>query len=101
MKEWKSYIGGEWTSTGDTREAIRTYDKSPIGKLHLCGPAEMDLAISRATAAFAETNHIYTIVQINAAIAAAPATDDSVCKDFGFRGTGCIAVFTHSDRDDE
>ncbi len=34
-------------------------------------------------AAFAETNHIFTIVQINAAIVAAPATDDSTCSKFG------------------
>ncbi|PYS52443.1 MAG: hypothetical protein DMG13_16175 [Acidobacteria bacterium] len=48
-------------------------------------------------AAFAETNHIFTAVQITAAIAAAPATDNSTCSTFGFKGTGCIAVFTHSD----
>ena len=48
MKEWKSYLGGEWVATGDTREAVRTFDKKPIGKLHLCGPAEMDVAITRA-----------------------------------------------------
>ena len=51
-------------------------------------------------AAFAETNHIFTIVQINAAIVAMPANDDSTCSKFGFKGTGCIAVFTHSDEDD-
>src|SRR5437867_5742957 len=51
-------------------------------------------------AAFAETNHIFTIVQINAAIVAMPATDDSTCSKFGFKGMGCIAVFTHSDEDD-
>jgi len=50
-------------------------------------------------AAFAETNHIFTIVQINAAIVAMPATDDSTCSKFGFKGMGCIAVFTHSDED--
>jgi hypothetical protein len=50
-------------------------------------------------AAFAENNHIFTIVQITAAIAAAPDTDDSTCANFGFKGTGCIAVFTHSGED--
>jgi hypothetical protein len=52
-------------------------------------------------AAFAETNHIFTIVQITAGIVASPATDNSTCANFGFRGTGCIAVFTHSDNDDD
>jgi hypothetical protein len=52
-------------------------------------------------AAFAENNHIFTIVQINAAIVAAPMTDDSTCANFGFRGTGCIAVFTHSEKGDD
>ena len=53
-------------------------------------------------AAFAENNHIFTIVQINAAIAAAPATDDSACITFGIMGRGCIAVFAHpGDPDDE
>ena len=47
-------------------------------------------------AAFAETNHTFTIVQLNAAIVANPATDNSTCTLFGFRGTGCIAVFRHA-----
>lgn len=58
MKEWKSYLGGEWTSTGDIREAVRTFDKTPIGKIHVCGPAEMDVAITRAAAAFSETRKL-------------------------------------------
>ena len=52
-------------------------------------------------AAFAETNHIFTIVQINAAIVAAPATDDSTCTQSGIRGRGCIAVFAHADEGDD
>ena len=47
-------------------------------------------------AAFAENNHIFTVVQITTAIAAAPATDDSVCTKFGLLGRGCIAVFAHT-----
>jgi hypothetical protein len=51
-------------------------------------------------AAFEETNHVFTIVQINAAIAAAPATDNSICAtSFGFKGTGCVAVFGSQDQD--
>jgi len=52
-------------------------------------------------AAFAETNHILTVVQINAAIAANPSTDNSVCTNFGFKGTGCIALFTHAGEEDD
>jgi hypothetical protein len=58
-------------------------------------------------AAFPENNHVFTIVQIPAANAVSappplsppagnPANDDSVCTKFGFRGTGCIAVFSHA-----
>jgi len=52
-------------------------------------------------AAFAENNHVFAIVQINAAIAAAPATDDSACIKFGIMGRGCIAVFAHAGEDDD
>ena len=51
-------------------------------------------------AAFAENNHIFTVVQITAAIAAAPATDNSTCTLFGVSGRGCIAVFAHDHDDD-
>jgi hypothetical protein len=47
-------------------------------------------------AALPENNHIFTIVQINAAIAAGTAPDDSICfTKFNMKGTGCVAVFTH------
>jgi hypothetical protein len=49
-------------------------------------------------AAFAENNHIFTIVQITAGIVAAPATDNSTCAQFGFRGTGCVAIFEHEEK---
>ncbi len=52
-------------------------------------------------AASSENNHIFTVVQINAAIAAAPATDNSICTQFGILGRGCIAVFGHADESDE
>jgi hypothetical protein len=47
-------------------------------------------------AAFPENNHVFTVVQITTAIAAGTAPDDSVCNTkFGFKGTGCVAVFEH------
>jgi len=53
-------------------------------------------------AAFPEDNHVFTIVQITAAIAAGTAPDDSVCNTrFGFKGTGCVAVFRHGGADAE
>jgi hypothetical protein len=51
-------------------------------------------------AAFAENNHIFTVVQITAAMVAAPATDNSTCSQFGLTGRGCIAVFAHAGDDD-
>src|SRR5262252_10390078 len=48
-------------------------------------------------AALPENNHIFTIVQINAAIAAGTAPDDSICYTrFNLKGKGCVAVFTHN-----
>ena len=47
-------------------------------------------------AALADNNHIFTIVQINAAIAGG-APDNSICAtQFNIKGTGCVAVFTHN-----
>jgi hypothetical protein len=47
-------------------------------------------------AALPENNHIFTIVQINSAIAAGTAPDDSICfTSSNVKGTGCVAVFTH------
>jgi len=51
-------------------------------------------------AAFSENNHIYTIQQINAGIAAGTTPDDSVCAKFGFSKTGCIAIFEHKEAPD-
>ena len=52
-------------------------------------------------AAFAENNHIFTIVQITAGMVTSPATDNSVCTQFGLTGRGCVAVFGHGNADDD
>jgi hypothetical protein len=52
-------------------------------------------------AAFGENNHILTVVQITAAIAAGTATDSSTCSLFGVKGKGCVAVFSHADKGDD
>jgi hypothetical protein len=51
-------------------------------------------------AALPANNHIFTIVQITAAIAAGTATDDSICvtTDPTLKGKGCVAVFSHGQR---
>jgi glyceraldehyde-3-phosphate dehydrogenase (NADP+) len=76
MKEWKSYLGGEWISTGDVRDAVRTYDQASLGRLHLCGPEQMETAILRASEAFAETRKLTSaqrhqiLIDIHAGISA-------------------------------
>jgi hypothetical protein len=44
----------------------------------------------RNQAAFAENNHVFTAVRAGAAV---PGGDE--CANFGFLGTGCVAVFAH------
>jgi hypothetical protein len=47
-------------------------------------------------AALPENDHIFSIVQINAAIAGGTSSDNSICfTAFNLKGTGCIAVFAH------
>ena len=50
---------------------------------------------ARQAVALAANNHIFTPVQVTAAMVADPATDNTTCSLFGFKGTGCIAVFAH------
>jgi hypothetical protein len=51
----------------------------------------------RQAAALPQNNHIFTLVRVTAAIVKDPSTDKTVCAQFGFKGTGCIAVFAHTD----
>jgi glyceraldehyde-3-phosphate dehydrogenase (NADP+) len=53
MKDWKLYINGEWAGTDAVRDVLRTYDQTPIGRVHMGGPAEMDRAIAAAAGATA------------------------------------------------
>jgi len=99
--------GGDevWYNPGDRRFYVTGVDSAatpPVQSLGVInartGGWLQNIADVRGKnpAAFAENNHIFTVVQINAAIAAAPATDNSVCTLFDVRGRGCIAVFVHS-----
>jgi hypothetical protein len=47
-------------------------------------------------AALSDNDHIFTKVQISAAIAAGTTPDNSICStQFNLSRTGCVAVFTH------
>jgi hypothetical protein len=52
----------------------------------------------RNPAAFAENNHIFTPVRVTTAIVANPTTDTTTCAQFGYRGTGCVALFEHDEK---
>lgn len=55
-------------------------------------------ASSSNPTAYEGNNHIFTTARVTAnqaGQATPPATDDSVCASFGYKGTGCVAVFTH------
>lgn len=45
--------------------------------------------------AYAPTNTIFAVVQVNAGQVATPSTDNSACANFGIMGKGCILVFQH------
>jgi hypothetical protein len=49
----------------------------------------------RQAAALAANNHIFTLVRVTAAIVKDPSRDATTCVQFGVKGRGCIAVFTH------
>ncbi|PYU20765.1 MAG: hypothetical protein DMG32_21740 [Acidobacteria bacterium] len=51
----------------------------------------------RNQAAFAENNHVFTPVRTSAAFVKTPSSDNTQCSKFGFKGTGCVAVFTHAE----
>lgn len=53
----------------------------------------------RNQAAFAENNHVFTPVRTTKAFVAKPSTDNTQCSLFGFKGTGCVAVFAHRERE--
>ena len=44
-------------------------------------------------AAFGENNHVFVIVHPPSAV---PPADPTICASFGWSGTGCVAVFTHT-----
>jgi hypothetical protein len=105
----KDIGGGDevWHNPGDGRFFVTGLDMKATPPVQSLGVIDAETSTllqavkdvrGKNPAAFAENNHVFTIVQINAAIVAAPATDDSTCAQFGFRGTGCVAIFEHAEK---
>ncbi len=101
-------IGGgdeDWYNPGDGRFYFTSNDKStpPVDSLGVID-AQTGAWLQnvpdpggRQAVALAENNHIFTPVQVTAAIIKDPSTDHTTCAQFGFKGTGCLAVFVHSE----
>jgi hypothetical protein len=103
-------IGGgdeDWYNPGDGRFYFTANDKAtpPVDSLGVVDAAtgawieNVPDPGGRQAVALAANNHIFTPVQVTNAIVKDPSTDHTVCTQFGFRGTGCIAVFAHADAD--
>ncbi len=99
--------GGDqvWFNPGDGRFYVTGLDKTTPTGVQSLGVINAETSEwlqnvpdvrGKNAAAFSENNHIFTIVQITAAIAAGTAPDDSICfTAFNLKGTGCVAVFRH------
>jgi hypothetical protein len=101
-------IGGgdeDWYNPGDGRFYFTAADKNtpPVDSL---GVVDAQTGVwlqnvsdpgGRQAAALPQNNHIFTLVRVTAAMIKDPSSDHTTCSLFGFRGTGCIAVFVHSD----
>lgn len=102
-----SQIGGgdeDWYNPGDGRFYFTAEDKStpPVESLGVVD-AQTGAWLQnvpdpggRQAVALAENNHIFTPVRATPAMVKDPSTDNTTCAQFGFKGTGCIAVFGHS-----
>jgi hypothetical protein len=100
-------VGGgdeNWYNPGDGRFYFTGNDKSTPPVMSL-GVVDAQTGAwlqnvpdpgGRQAAALAENNHIFTLVRVTAAIVKDPSTDKTTCARFGFKGTGCVAVFGHA-----
>jgi hypothetical protein len=100
-------IGGgdeDWYNPGDGRFYFTSEDKStpPVDSLGVVD-AQSGMWLQnvpdpggRQAVAFAANNRIFTPVRVTPAIIKDPSTDNTTCAQFGFKGTGCVAVFAHS-----
>jgi hypothetical protein len=101
-------VGGgdeNWYNPGDGRFYFTGNDKSTPPVMSL-GVVDAQTGAwlqnvpdpgGRQAAALPANNHIFTLVRVTAAMVKDPSRDTTVCAQFGFKGTGCIAVFAHAD----
>jgi len=88
-----------WFNPGDDRVYAANND---VNLLNVVDAEERTLIQSlpdvggRNQAAFAENNHVFTPVRAPAD----PKNDHTQCSLFGFKGTGCVAVFTHAEEEE-
>jgi hypothetical protein len=102
--------GGDevWFNRGDDRFYVTGPDNTGVTGLQSLGVIDGKTSTwlqnvtdvrGKNPSALPDNNHVFTLVQINQAIVDHPETDDSVCAQFGYRGTGCIAIFGPDDSD--
>ena len=99
-------IGGgdeDWYNAGDGRFYFTAEDKSTSVDSLGVVDAQSGMWLQnvpdpggRQAVALADNNHVFTPVRATPATVKDPSTDNSTCAQFGFKGTGCIAVFAHS-----
>ncbi len=100
-------IGGgdeDWYNAGDGRFYFTSNDKStpPVDSLGVVDGRtgawlqNVPDPGGRQAVALAENSHIFTPVQVTNAVAKDPSADKTTCSQFGFKGTGCVAVFVHA-----
>ena len=107
IKVIKQVGGGDqvWFNPGDGRFYVTGTDMTTPTGVQSLGVINAETSAwlqnvpdvrGKNPAALPENNHIFTIVQINAAIAAGTSPDNSICfTAFALKGTGCVAVFVH------
>jgi hypothetical protein len=103
-------IGGgdeDWYNPGDGRFYFTSEDKStpPVDSLGVIDARtgawlqNVPDPGGRQAVALPENNHIFTPVRVTPAMVKDPSTDNTSCAQFGYKGTGCVAVFDHSGED--
>jgi hypothetical protein len=102
-----SQVGGGdevWFNPGDNQFYTTSTDNTVAAKPTVLGviDAQSNAWIQnfpdpggRNPSAFSENNHIFTPVRVTSGQVATPSTDNTLCTLFGFKGTGCVAVFAH------
>ena len=86
-----------WYNAGDARFYVTSTDNAGATVLGVIDAQtgqwlqNVPAPGARNVAAFAGNNHVYAVVRAPAA----GVQDTTLCAQFGFRGTGCVAVFAH------